>query len=121
MADYVFGSPASSACAARAREAITTMTTAKTLTAATYESRATAVGAFDGATSPVGAVLNVKTAAVNFTVDGTAPTATAGTDVGFYGNTGDTITLWGRSQVANFKAINAVNANGAILEVAYLY
>lgn len=105
-----------------ARESVGTLTTAKTLTAGTYNTTPTSADSYDRYSTtkrPEEAVIQVKTAAINWTIDGTAPTATAGTDIGFISQAGDFITLGGYASIAGFQCINAVASNGAKIEVVY--
>lgn len=105
-----------------AREAITAITTAKTLTAATYNTAQTSADSYDRTSTtkrPEEALIQVKTGAINWTVDGTAPTTLASTDIGFVSQAGDMITLYGYAAISGFKAINTVASSGASLEVVY--
>jgi hypothetical protein len=105
-----------------ARESVGTLTTAKSLTAATYNTYPTSADGYDAystAKRPEEAVIQVKAGAINWTIDGTAPTATAGTDVGFIAQAGDFITLGGYASISGFQCINAVASNGAKIEVVY--
>jgi len=105
-----------------AREAVGTLTSSKGLTAATYNV-GSGVGStynhYDRMTRPQEAVIQVKTAAINWTVDGTTPTTLATTDVGFVAQVGDFIILQGTQTVENFRCINTVASSGATIEVVY--
>lgn len=67
------------------------------------------------------AVMTVETAAINFTTDGTTPTITSGTHQGHLLNVGDVLTLNDISEIVNFRCINAVASNGAVLKVTYSF
>lgn len=105
-----------------ARESVGTLTSAKALTAATYnvgQTSSDSYNRYDKVRRPEEALIQVKSGAINWTIDGTAPTATAGTDVGFISSPGDLISLQGYGAIAGFQAINAVASNGAKVEVVY--
>ena len=107
---------------AYAREAIGTLTSAKGFTAATYDVGSgvgTTYNRHDQVKHPEEATFQVKTAAINWTVDGTTPTTTATTDVGFVSNVGDIITINGYQQIVAFRCINSVASSGATIEVVY--
>ncbi|HHT9145626.1 MAG TPA: chitobiase/beta-hexosaminidase C-terminal domain-containing protein [Candidatus Wunengus sp. YC61] len=67
----------------------------------------------------VRAVLEVATAAINFTTDGTTPTITTGTYQGHILNPGDILTLNDVTEIRQFRCINAVASNGAVVKVTY--
>ena len=105
-----------------AREALATLTSATALTAATYNTATADTDVYNRISQtrrPVEALIEVKGFPINWTIDGTAPTATAGTDVGFYSAAGDFITLQGYKAISSFQAINAVASSGAKIEVVY--
>ncbi len=105
-----------------AHETVGTLTTAKGGTSATYNVQTKAGETrqpFDVTRRPEMAVITVETAAVRFTIDGTTPTATAGTAVGHIAYAGDVITLKGEQEIAKFLAINEVAGNGASLRLTY--
>ena len=83
-----------------AYESITVSSTAKTLTAATYEARPYAF-------------ITVENAQIRFRLDGTAPTATEG----HLAEPGDIIHLRNHDQLEDFQAIR-VSAD-AVLKCAY--
>lgn len=58
--------------------------------------------------------ITVETAPVNFTTDGTAPTAA----VGHLLNAGDSITITGQGNIARFKAFRTTAVSG-VLKVSY--
>lgn len=80
------------------RERVTVAGTAVALTAAT-------VGAAQFAT------ITVETAAIRFTLDGTAP---VGGSLGHLVQAGQTIELYGPDQIAGFKAIRDTGVSAAI-------
>jgi hypothetical protein len=105
-----------------AREAVGTLTSAKSLTESTYNTAPTSTDSYNRyATTkrPEEALIQVKTGAINWTIDGTAPTAVAGTNVGFISQVGDMISLPGYASIAGFQCINSVASNGASVEVCY--
>jgi hypothetical protein len=108
---------------ARASEKIATLTSSTALTAATYDVSITSgtSGEFDRTRHPEAATIQVETAAIRYTVDGTTPTVTAGTGIGFIGVSGDVIVIEGYENIVKFRAINEVASNGAKLQVAYYY
>ena len=105
-----------------AREAVGSLTTSTGLTASTYNVGSgvgTTYNAYDKVTRPEEAVVQVKTAAINWTVDSTAPTTLATTDIGFTSQVGDFIILQGYQTISQFRCINTVGSSGASLEVVY--
>lgn len=70
---------------------------------------------------PKAALITVTTAALNFTMDGTTPTVTAGTDHGHTIDAGQSYVIRGYAAIRNFKCINAVATNGAILKYSLFY
>jgi hypothetical protein len=70
---------------------------------------------------PKAALVTAETAAVNFTLDGTTPTATAGTNLGHQLSSGQSYVVNGWQNIRSFKAINSVNASGAILKYSMFY
>lgn len=67
------------------------------------------------------AVVECLTAAVNFTTDGSTPTITTGTHQGHILNPGDIVTLNDISEIVQFRCINSVASNGAVLRVTYSF
>jgi hypothetical protein len=65
-----------------------------------------------------GAKMVVEGGEINYTINGTAPTALAGTNVGFRADIGDVIELYDADQVRNFRCIERVAGNGAKVKVA---
>lgn len=108
---------------AYAHEKITTLTSATSLTASTYNvARSAQSGgydSFDRTKRPLEAHITVETADIRWTADGTTPTVTAGTALGHIASAGDIITLIGYNNIANFKAINAVASSGSAIRVTY--
>ena len=105
-----------------ARESVGTLTSAKGLTAATYDTGVN-VGStynhYDHVKHPEEATFQVKTGAINWTIDGTTPTTTATTDVGYLANIGDFITISGYQSIKALQCINSVASSGASIEVVY--
>ena len=75
----------------------------------------TGYGTYTAAKVPTAAFVQVLTAAVNFTIDGTTPTAS----VGFLAQPGDVIFLNRIQEIVNFQAIE--NAAPGAIEVQYFY
>ena len=67
------------------------------------------------------AVVTIEIAAVRITLDGTTPTVLAGTAAGHQLNPGDSYVVRGYEACRNFRAINDVASNGAILHCSYFY
>ena len=67
-------------------------------------------------TPPKAALITVETAAINFTLDGTLPTATSGTNYGHKMDAGQSYVIRGYKNIRKFKCINAVASNGAIVK-----
>jgi len=89
-----------------ARETITVADTAKTLTTATYVTTTF---------QTLFARINVTTAQMRATFDGTAPVASTTGDLL---NPSDTIEVWGTADLGNFKAIRE-GSTSAVLQVTY--
>jgi hypothetical protein len=105
-----------------AREAVGTITSAKSLTAATYNTATANTDVYNRHSQtkrPEEALIQVKTAAINWTINGTTPTTTATTDIGFVSQAGDIISLTGYAAISGFQCINAVASSGASVEVVY--
>lgn len=100
-----------------AYETVTTFTAAKGLTKATFWPTS---GVYSGM-SPKEAIVSCEVAAVNYTLDGTTPTVAAGTNAGLLLDIGDALNLVGIESIRNFKAINRIASNGAVLKVIYFY
>jgi hypothetical protein len=66
--------------------------------------------------NPKALLVAVETAAIKCTVSGIEPTATAGTNFGVHMDAGQSRVIRGINNIKNFKAINAVASNGAILK-----
>lgn len=104
------------------QERISTLTSATGLTAANLLNQEGATGAISNRQHRVQEVLiTVEAADIRWTCTGTAPTTTATTAVGHLAVAGDSICLTGYEAIANFKAINAVNASGSIIAVTYFF
>lgn len=119
MATYTVNAPLQ----AYAQETVGTLTSAIGGTASTYNvARSAQAGGsdhFDRIRRPEQAFITIETAAIRWTVNGTTPTTTATTGVGHLAAAGDTIVISGYQNIANFLAINAVNASGAALRISY--
>ena len=104
-----------------ASERITTFTSAKGLTAATYNLVQTVNDPYQKTRHPVAALVTVAVGAMKWTSDGTTPTVTAGTAIGHIAGIGDLIPLTSYQEIQRFLAINEVASNGAVLDVTYRY
>lgn len=104
-----------------AHEKITGMTSSTGLTAANYKQNlnASVNAPYDKNRYADEVFISVETADIRATFDGTTPTVTAGTALGHLFSAGSTITLVGMDAISKFRAINAVDANGASLRVTY--
>jgi hypothetical protein len=67
------------------------------------------------------ALVTVETASINFTIDGTTPTYTAGTNVGHTLVAGQSMLILGHRNIMNFLAIDAVDETHAIMKVTYYF
>ena len=70
---------------------------------------------------PKAALISVKTAAIQFTLSGVTPTVIGGTNHGHQMDAGQSYVIRGYSNIRKFKCINAVNANGAIVEYSLFF
>lgn len=70
---------------------------------------------------PKACLIVVETAAINCTVGGVLPTLAAGTNDGVNMSAGTSRVIRGVENIRSFKAINAANANGAILKYELLF
>jgi hypothetical protein len=66
-------------------------------------------------------IISVETADIRFTIDGTTPTTTADGAVGHLLPTGASYEINGEENIANFKCINAVGSNGAVVKCTFLF
>lgn len=109
---------------ARKHEKITTLTSATGLTSTNYS--------IDGPVGPDAkarkqlqaeeAIVTVEVADIRWTIDGTTPVVTATSNgVGHLASAGDVLTITGAENIANFKAINAVNAAGSFIRATFLF
>ena len=100
------------------RERITVSSTAKALTASTYQIKASAAANQYGASDimPIGAEIQVQTEPINFVKDGTTATAL----LGFVAAANDIIYLNSLQEIQRFSAIRN-GASDATLEVLYFY
>jgi hypothetical protein len=69
----------------------------------------------------VRAVITVGTGAITFTTDGSTPTVISGTHQGHLLNPGDIVTLNDISEIKQFRCINSVASNGAVIKVNYSF
>lgn len=108
---------------ARASEKISTLTSSTPFTAATYDLSVTSgtTGEFDRTRHPEMAVFQPLGFAVKWTIDGTTPTVTAGTGIGFYGVVNDYIVIEGYENIKKFRCINETASSGAAIFVTYYY
>lgn len=72
-------------------------------------------------TRPKAALITVEDFGLNFTLDGTIPTVTAGTNAGHTMAAGTSYVVRGYSNIKKFQCINAVNASGAIAKYSLFY
>jgi hypothetical protein len=70
---------------------------------------------------PQAALITVETATITFTLDGTTPTVSGGTNDGHQMTSGQSYVIAGWSNIRNFKCINTVNANGAVVKYSLFY
>ena len=70
---------------------------------------------------PKAALITVKSFPINFTLSGVTPTVIAGTNHGHQMDAGQSYVIRGYNTIWKFKCINAVNANGAIVEYSLLF
>ena len=106
---------------ARDHESITTLTSSTGLTSTKYVKESTANDPFSRIRHAVEVVITVEVADIRWTIDGTVPTVSAGTGLGHIASLGDDITITGHDNIKNFRAINAVAANGAALRITYFF
>lgn len=106
---------------AKAHEKISTLTSSTALTAATYNLAVTTNAPFDRVRTPKSALLQVETANIRWTVDGTTPTVTAGTGIGFVAIPYQFLVIDGYENITKFRMINEVASNGATVQVSYFY
>jgi len=70
---------------------------------------------------PKALLVSVETASLHTTTSGTTPTVTAGTNHGVNMDAGQSRVIRGINNIRNFKAINAVASNGAIMKYELYY
>lgn len=66
-------------------------------------------------------LISCEVAAVNYTLNGSPPTATAGTNLGHKIAVGEWLSIEDGMNIRGFQAINAVNASGAVLKYTLFY
>jgi hypothetical protein len=69
----------------------------------------------------MGALLTCENETVNFTFDGTAPTAIAGTNVGHALAAGNSYVIRGIHNLRNFQCIDAVASSAGTVKVTILF
>jgi len=67
------------------------------------------------------ALITVETATIRFTMDGTTPTVTASGGIGTAIAPGQSFVVRGFKSVSQFKAINEVASNGAVMHCHYFF
>lgn len=67
------------------------------------------------------ALITVEVADINFTLDGTAPSAAAGTNVGHQMAASQSFIIRGWNNVRKFSCINRVASSGAIVKYTLFY
>jgi hypothetical protein len=72
-------------------------------------------------TPPKAALITAETAAINFTIDGTAPTAAAGTNHGHQMGVGQSYVVRGYHNIKKFQCINSVNGNNAVVKYSLFF
>ena len=72
-------------------------------------------------TQPKAALITVEDYGLNFTLDGTTPTVTAGTNAGHTMAAGQSYVVRGYHNIKKFQCINAVNASGAIAKYSLFF
>lgn len=71
---------------------------------------------------PLNALVTVRTASILFTLDGTTPTTLASTaNWGHQADAGQSFVLSSIEEIKQFKAINSVNGNGAVVFATFYY
>lgn len=96
------------------------ITPGDTATGITASKRCPTSGLYKGMTA-AGALITCESNSVNFTFDGTDPTAAAGTNVGHSLGDSDSIVIRGQTNVANFKCIDRVSGSAATVKVTTLF
>jgi len=69
----------------------------------------------------VAALITVENYAINFTLDGTAPTAAAGTNVGHVLYVGDSFLIRGAVAVNNFRCIDRVAGSASSVKITVFH
>jgi len=98
-----------------------TITPGDTATGITSTVRCPTTGTYAGQDARNALIQNKGEYAAHFTIDGTAPTAAAGTNVGFKLAAGNSFIIEGVDQVKNFKVIDAVSGSASIIEVQVFF
>lgn len=68
-----------------------------------------------------GALISIETNSINYTLDGTAPTASDGTNVGHEALATTTLVIRGINNLKQFKMINRLAANPSVVKVTPLF
>lgn len=100
-------------------ERLTTITASTGLTESEYAVGQTTTGAYDLIWRAQEVHITIEVAAIKYTVDGTTPTTTATTGIGHIAYPGDVIEIHGYQNITQFRAINEVASNGAVLQITY--
>jgi hypothetical protein len=104
---------------AMGHEKLSTITTSTGFTSTFYMR---ARGGTGQGTIPCKAVLiTVETGDIRITMDGTTPVVTGATQAGHLVTTGQNYVIRGWENIRNFRCINAVNANGAVVQCTFFY
>lgn len=69
----------------------------------------------------IAALITVEDNTINFTLDGTAATATAGTNAGHKVTVGQSYLVEGRGSVTAFRCIDAVSGSASIVKVTTFF
>ena len=79
-----------------------------------------ASGSFN-AMNAVAGLITAENQTMHFTLDGTAPTAAAGTDLGHDLAAGDSYMIRGKTNMANFRIIDRVSGSAGQLKVTVFH
>ena len=103
---------------ARGYDTFTSITAATSFTAAKISPSADA-GTVGNKCRAV--LITVESGSINFTIDGTTPTATAGTNIGHTLNAGDSMVISSFENVKRFLMINSEDSNGVVVKATYMF
>lgn len=93
-------------------EKLSTITAATSFTATEYTYKGKIAQA---------ALITVETAAIRFTMDGTTPVVTGGTEAGHKIDAGQSFVVRGYKSISQFKCINETAGNGAKAFVSFYF